>query len=105
MNSESSSISGRVRLMESACHFFAERSYVEVGIAELLKASGVQAPTLYHHFGDKERLFVTWAEQAFSKLGDEIRLATNDMADPLDALLPLLRNVQESVLIYLSCER
>lgn len=95
MSSESNTASGRVRLMESATKLFAERSYVEVGIAEILKVSGVQAPTLYHHFGDKEKLFVAWAEQAFLKLGDEIRQSTNDMADPLDALTALAERVGE----------
>lgn len=74
---------------------FAERGYVEVGIAEILQRSGVQAPTLYHHYGDKEGLFVAWAEAAFARLGEEIRVAANDAADPIDALTAFAERVGE----------
>ena len=33
-------------------------------MSQILDQSGLKAPTLYHHFGGKERLYVTWVGQA-----------------------------------------
>lgn len=64
---------GRERLLQAAGELFAQRSYGDVGVAELLSRAGVQAPTLYHHFDDKESLYVAWAEGAFTELGRLVR--------------------------------
>lgn len=63
---------GKQRVLDAAQSLFAEGSYGDIGVALILEKAGVQAPTLYHHFGDKEGLFVAWAEQAFQSLEVEI---------------------------------
>ena len=50
------------------------RPYQEVAIAPLLAIAEVQPPILYYHFKDKEGLFVEWAAQAFSGIGEKFRL-------------------------------
>ncbi|MCB8932048.1 MAG: TetR/AcrR family transcriptional regulator [Fimbriimonadaceae bacterium] len=60
---------GKERLLEAARGLFGTSSYVSVGVAQILDAAGVQAPTLYHHFGDKEGLYVAWARDAMERLG------------------------------------
>lgn len=87
--------SGRKRLLESAAAVFASRGYTEVGIAEILKSGEVQAPTLYHHFGDKEGLFVAWAEWAFAELGDEIESVVENFDDSVNRLVAFARSVGE----------
>ena len=52
--------SGRRRLMTAAGKLFATSGLSEVTVAQILDHSGVKAPTLYHHFGGKEGLYVAW---------------------------------------------
>jgi AcrR family transcriptional regulator len=61
-------MNGRDRLLEAAHGLFGTRAYALVGVAEILARAGVQAPTLYHHFQDKEGLYCAWVEQAFEKV-------------------------------------
>jgi AcrR family transcriptional regulator len=63
-----SSPTGKLRVLEAAQMLFSAGSYGDIGVAQILEKAGVQAPTLYHHFGDKEGLFVTWADQAFRRI-------------------------------------
>lgn len=87
--------SGRVRLLEAAASSFSQRGYTEVGIAEILKACSVQAPTLYHHFGDKEGLFVAWAEDAFSEVGVEIEAGMRNHDGSVSRLIGFSRVLGE----------
>ena len=52
---------GKQRLLDAARTAFASESYGQVGVAQILEGAKVQAPTLYHHFGDKEGLYLEWA--------------------------------------------
>ena len=52
---------GKRRLMEAAGEAFGHLGFDQVGVAQILEGAGVQAPTLYHHYGDKEGLYVAWA--------------------------------------------
>ena len=65
-------VSGRERLLEAAGVHFAGAPFSAVGVAQILESARVQAPTLYHHYGDKEGLYVAWAETAFSTVGSRI---------------------------------
>lgn len=57
----SGSPGGRERLLIAAAEVFASQSFAETGIAQILELAKVQAPTLYHHYRDKEGLYVAWA--------------------------------------------
>lgn len=46
---------------------------MELSVAQILAHAGVQAPTLYHHFGDKEGLYVSWACAAVEAMGEGFR--------------------------------
>jgi AcrR family transcriptional regulator len=70
------SLTGKQRILEAAHPLFAEGAYSDIGVAQILEKAGVQAPTLYHHFGDKEGLYVAWAEQAFRRLDSAISKAS-----------------------------
>jgi AcrR family transcriptional regulator len=59
---------GRTRLIEAADACFRSAPYGAVGVAGILEIAGVRAPTLYHHFKDKEELYVDWAEAALSNI-------------------------------------
>jgi AcrR family transcriptional regulator len=68
----SAPISGRERLLLAAGDLFATHGYAEASVGQVLQAAGVQAPTLYHHFGDKEGLYVAWALSAWARLGSDL---------------------------------
>jgi AcrR family transcriptional regulator len=55
--------------MRAAAKLFAEASLADVSVAQILAESGVKAPTLYHHFRDKEGLYVAWCLDALERVG------------------------------------
>lgn len=65
-------MNGKERLMAAARSLFVHASYSEVSIGQILSAAKVQAPTLYHHFGDKEGLYVAWAEESLRGLDGDV---------------------------------
>jgi AcrR family transcriptional regulator len=77
---------GKQRVLEAAQHLFAEGSYGDIGVAQIIERAGVQAPTLYHHFGDKEGLFVAWAEMAFGRVENAVTRMALRKANAKDAL-------------------
>ncbi len=74
-----------MRLLEAAGRLFAKGSYEEVSVAEILEESGLKAPSLYHHFRDKEGLYVAWACWVLEGLKEPVE-AAND----LQALVKIL---------------
>lgn len=64
---------GRRKLLAAASTLFAQGSFQSVSVAQILEQSGVKAPSLYHHFQDKEGLFVTWATQTLAELGASLK--------------------------------
>jgi AcrR family transcriptional regulator len=66
---------GRARLLEAAAKLFSLRGFDEVSVAELLEESGLKAPSLYHHFQDKEGLFLAWAMVALDRLAERLAAA------------------------------
>lgn len=68
---------GRSRLLAAAHALFPTHGYRAVTVAQILQASGVQAPTLYYHFQDKEGLYMAWLEEALQGLGERLRAATD----------------------------
>ena len=49
---------GRERLLEAALRLFASKGYAATSVRDIVSAAGVTAPSLYHHFGNKEGLFL-----------------------------------------------
>jgi TetR/AcrR family transcriptional regulator len=63
---ETGTSGGRERLLKAAVRLFATRGYAATSVRDIVGAAGVTAPTLYHHFGNKEGLFlaITRANQS-----------------------------------------
>ncbi|MEL7977191.1 helix-turn-helix domain-containing protein [Isoptericola sp. F-RaC21] len=59
--------SGRDRLIEAARSMLAAQPGRVPSTRELYEAAGVAAPTLYHHFGDKDGLLQAVTEAAFAE--------------------------------------
>jgi len=79
--------SGRRRLMTAAARLFQTTGLSEVTVAQILDHSGVKAPTLYHHFGGKEGLYVAWACQTLDVIEAEFRALASGSPTLRDFLL------------------
>jgi len=53
--------SGRARLFLAAIRLFGAKGYAATSVRDIVQAAGVTAPTLYHHFGNKEGLYLAIA--------------------------------------------
>ena len=73
---------GRERILGSAARHFGAKPYAEVSIVSILTDAGVQAPTLYYHFQDKEALYVAWAQEAFGSLGSRLGIHPQGSLEP-----------------------
>ena len=63
----------RTRILETAAGLLAQSADVDVSTRAICDAAGVTAPTLYHHFGDKDGLLAAvvdfgWAAFLETKL-------------------------------------
>ncbi len=57
---------GRARLIAAASEVFGSQGYGSTTVQDLVKAAGVNPPTLYHHFDGKAGLFIAAAEEAYA---------------------------------------
>lgn len=85
---------GKTRLIEAAGSLFAWSGFEQVSVADILSESGLKAPSLYHHFKDKEGLYVEWAFQTMegiaaklAKVRDLQRSRPEDLVFVVRALL------------------
>lgn len=58
----------RERLLHEGARLFLERGYHGVSMREVAAAVGVTKPALYHHYADKEALFLAIMEEALGSL-------------------------------------
>jgi TetR/AcrR family transcriptional repressor of mexJK operon len=64
---------GRERIIDAAFRKFADLGYSGVSMQQIASAAGVTKATLYHHFEDKEDLFVQMMRDRFTR--SQARLA------------------------------
>lgn len=84
---------GRARLMDAAFELFRDSAYREISVKDITAKSKVGAPSLYHHFGDKEGLYVAWAELALSRLGESIVAELGEITNTRDQLAAICRAI------------
>lgn len=64
---------GRTRLLTAAETLFAQGGFDDVSVSKILEMSELKAPSLYHHFGDKEGLYTTWVTTTLDALGQRLQ--------------------------------
>lgn len=72
----------RAALIEAARKLFVEKSYAETGTPEIVAAAGVTRGALYHHFADKQALFLAVVEQESARVAEEIEEASVGSLSP-----------------------
>lgn len=89
----------RKKIVETARALFHERGYHATGLAEILKASGVGAGSLYHFFASKEELLsavLDWyLEMLYPGVMDGPFASTSD---PIGRVVAVLKGYREMLL-------
>ncbi|WP_309570819.1 TetR/AcrR family transcriptional regulator, partial [Deinococcus sp.] len=67
--------STRARIQAQAARLFVQSGYHGVSMREVAQAVGVTKPALYHHYADKEALFLSMLDGALSGLARLIEVA------------------------------
>jgi len=88
---EKANSSTRDRVLEAACHIFAEKGFRNSTVAEICEAAGANIAAVNYHFGDKEKLYDEVWHCAFS-------FATE--AYPIDGDLPENSGVEERLFAF-----
>ena len=64
---------GRARIVRAAYPLFAEQGYSSVSMQEIADAVSLNKATLYHHFHNKDDLFLAVVRMAMSRLYEQIQ--------------------------------
>ena len=60
----------KTNILETAIPLFARAGYNSISMRNIAKKAGLTAPTLYHHFPDKQALYIAAIAHTFSQKAD-----------------------------------
>ncbi len=78
------------KLMEAALEVFTEKGFAGASTREIVEKSGVTKPTLYYHFGSKEKLYRTLIEEDVELFNRGLKEIAESDADPAVKLLQVV---------------
>jgi TetR/AcrR family fatty acid metabolism transcriptional regulator len=81
----------RDAILRAATDVFAERGYFNAQVADVARAAGVAAGTVYLYFRSKDEVLVSIFERTMREALDEGRAAVAGVADPRERLRRLAR--------------
>jgi AcrR family transcriptional regulator len=70
MNQAEKSQRSQERILEAALGLFSSRGYRATSVRDIAEAAGVSTGNVYHHFPDKEALFLTLLDQYWTAIED-----------------------------------
>ena len=76
----------RIYILEQAIPLFAAHGYSGVSMRDLSKAVGISAAALYHHYPDKQSLYLGAMEHVFADKAEGIEEALSGKGTPLERL-------------------
>src|SRR3954470_5456245 len=76
----------RDTILRAAIDVFAERGYFNAQVADVARAAGVAAGTVYLYFRSKDDLLVSIFEQTVKARLDQGRAAVSGVSDPAERL-------------------
>ncbi|MEV4053665.1 TetR/AcrR family transcriptional regulator [Amycolatopsis sp. NPDC049688] len=86
----------RQAIARAAIEIFVREGFARTSVAGIAAEAGVSKRTLYKHYGDKERLFLTVVEETLTSLRDRFVTAAKDhlgdVPDPRAGLIALGRD-------------
>jgi len=76
----------RVYILEQSIPLFAARGYSGVSMRNISAVVGISAASIYHHFSDKEALYLAAMEYAFADKASGITESVTETGTPSDRL-------------------
>lgn len=76
----------REHILEVAIPLFAAQGYSKVSMRILAKSVGISGASIYHHFPDKQSLYLDAISLAFTDTAKAIEIAFNQAGNPADRL-------------------
>jgi len=76
----------REHILEVAISLFAEQGYSKVSMRNLAKSVGISGASIYHHFPDKQSLYIDAVSHAFSDTAKAMETAFNHTGTPIERL-------------------
>jgi AcrR family transcriptional regulator len=89
---------GRERILEHARALFLERGFLDVSMREIAEAAGLRKATIYHHFADKEALFI-------EIMMAEISVSRQRLAESVEGLTSLPERLEQLAFTHFSQAR
>lgn len=74
-------MNNKTNLLDCALKLFSSRGYDAVGVRDIVAASGVSKPTLYHYFGNKQGLLETLLNEYFCPFFCQLKQAAKYEGD------------------------
>jgi AcrR family transcriptional regulator len=87
---------GRVRILREARRLFTAQGYAAVSMQQIADSAGVNKATLYHHFADKEDLFVSVMVDEFARLATGLGEVIAEGGSLRDQLAGVARHIFSS---------
>jgi TetR/AcrR family fatty acid metabolism transcriptional regulator len=81
----------RETILRAAIEIFARRGYFGAQVADIAKAAGVAAGTVYLYFRSKDDLLVSIFDKTMKEAREEARAALHGVADPVERLQRIAR--------------
>jgi AcrR family transcriptional regulator len=76
----------RSKLVRAARQLFAKRGFASVPTEQIVRRAGVTRGALYHHFADKQALFLAVYEDVERELTERVAAPLVNASGPLDAM-------------------
>lgn len=80
-------LQSRARLVQAARDLFERQGYAGTSTEALLAATGLTRGALYHHFRDKQDLFLSVCDAVHADLAVAIAAACEGLGDPVEQLI------------------
>ena len=92
-------LSTKERIRTEALHLFAQYGYDAISVAQIAKAVGIQAPSLYKHYASKEDIFlaiIKEMEKRYAQHAAGMQINGSD-ARKTESCIPKLRMTSLSI--------
>ncbi len=90
--------STREFILDEATKLFAKLGYDRVTVRDISAATNLSMPTLYHHFGDKEKLYREVESKCYGALRDRLLSALETEGDAEERLRNFVAHMYDALL-------
>jgi len=90
----------REQLLDAALELFAENGFAGTSIRDIAKRAGKSLSNVYHHFENKETLWLAILEHSINGLPRKLRVVADSDEKPLDRFVHLLKTHMRNSLEY-----